>query len=299
MNDWLLGLFLTVACAEAGQLTVVGLKGEPVTLPCVDKDGRPSSPNTLVSWQKGNEMVHVQNGRGRLREQQDAVYRNRTGMDAQGFSQGNFSLTFGPLRLADEGKYQCIVLEEPQRDKLHNAEVRLYVGASYSTPSIVGPPLGDTSPGDVVNLTCLSSGGYPQPVVNWTDGESRPLVNVSSEDEMGQDQGSKLWNVSSVIWVTVTPNSSFICTVRNPRTGEICRSSPWRGFRSQLPENLPRRSTLSYVTPVVIALTLLVALGLVYQRKTSWRTEMTVTCSEEHQMNPLMQGTVLPVQVPC
>ncbi|XP_051901487.1 CD276 antigen-like isoform X2 [Pristis pectinata] len=256
-SDWLAmkaSLYLTtlsvLLSVHSGD-TVTVHWGEHAFLLCrYNKEEGFSLRDNYFSWQLGKMMVYLFEG-GKSKEKDiDGEYKGRVTTIGT-VERGNLSLQITNVTPNDEGVYTChIFTKVPEQTKTDECSIRLQVTANYSTPSIVGPLSGDASPGDVVNLTCLSSGGYPQPVVNWTDGESRPLVNVSSEDEMGQDQGSKLWNVSSVIEVMVTPNSSFICTVRNPRTGEIRRSSPWR---AQAPTCPPPPTSVAQHTSTVVS----------------------------------------------
>ncbi|XP_072106900.1 CD276 antigen homolog isoform X2 [Mobula birostris] len=299
MKDWLLSLNLLVMCVQAGEpLEVVGMKGERVSLPCMHRDEERTLQKKVVLWQRGAIVVHVQNATGSQFGDQERRYNNRTKVDDQEFSRGNFSLTFGPLQLEDEGGYMCVVLKTSEQWKtLHTAHIQLYVAAHYSTPTIVGPNPERVQTGDLVNLTCHSSGGYPEPTVSWTDGESRSLLDMR-QDNFSQDAVSGLWSISSMIQVEVSANSSFTCTVVNTRTNESTTSPAWSGSNTGSSVQQTRRNILLYVTLLVITLALLVALGLVYQRTTR-RKEMIVACPEGHQMIPMRKETVLPDYSPC
>ncbi|XP_059817388.1 uncharacterized protein LOC132388993 [Hypanus sabinus] len=301
MKDWLLSLNLLIMCVQAvaGEpLEVVGMMGKHVSLPCAHRDEKRTLQTKTVLWQRGKTVVHIQNSTGGQAKEQDDRYNGRTEMDGQEFSQGNNSLTLKLLQLEDEGCYMCIVLTNSKHWEVqYSANIQLYVAANFSTPTIVGPNPERVQPGDLVNLTCHSSGGYPKPTVNWTDGENRPLLGTR-QDDFSQDGVLRLWNISSMIQVKVTAKSSFACTVVNTRTNRSTTSPAWSGSIEENP--VQQRNILLYVTLLVITLAMLVALGLARRRMTR-RAEMTVTvaCPEAHQMISTRNKTVLLDHSPC
>ncbi|XP_059813400.1 CD276 antigen-like isoform X2 [Hypanus sabinus] len=145
-----------------------------------------------------------------------------------GVERGNLSIQINNVTPYDEGLYTCYIFKKQQleRSKIGECEVFLLVKANFSTPTIVGPNPERVQPGDVVNLTCHSSGGYPKPTVNWTDGENRPLLGTR-QDDFSQDGVLRLWNISSMIQVKVSAKSSFACTVVNTRTNRSTTSPAW------------------------------------------------------------------------
>ncbi|XP_069792490.1 ICOS ligand-like [Narcine bancroftii] len=311
MKNWWMGIFLLVTCGVAGDCTmqqmdrgrqarwahhttvVLGLLGQEIILPCVDaKAGRTDWRFLLVSWQRGKEVVHAQDGWGSQKEGQHKRYTNRTTMDEQAFGRGDYSLRLTGLRRADEGDYKCILLQDV---KLQESTVTLVTAANFSRPVIEGPDSELTEEGQTVNLTCLSWGGYPKPRVSWMDGDERPLTNATQDNQTSADPVSGLWNISSWIQVKPTPNSSYTCTVLNTRTGERRSSVPWHGIWEDDAKLGRRNKTFSLVMAAVMVCGILVALGLVLLnlRKGSHHPEMHTGRYEEHQTIALNS------QLPC
>ncbi|XP_038234964.2 T-cell surface glycoprotein CD4 [Dermochelys coriacea] len=91
-----LGLIPTMA---EGETTVFGAVGEQVILPCIDK-----SQNDGVTW-KYNDLVVIQYQTQLLRGK--TPFFNRSELNKQEMSKGNFSLILSQLRHSDAGKYVC------------------------------------------------------------------------------------------------------------------------------------------------------------------------------------------------
>ncbi|CAM4434205.1 unnamed protein product [Lepidochelys olivacea] len=91
-----LGLIPTMA---EGETTVFGAVGEQVILPCIDK-----SQNEGVTW-KYNDLVVIQYQKQLLRGR--TPFFNRSELNKQEMSKGNFSLILSQLRHSDAGKYVC------------------------------------------------------------------------------------------------------------------------------------------------------------------------------------------------
>ncbi|KAG2465339.1 ICOSL protein, partial [Polypterus senegalus] len=94
----------------------------------------------------------------------------------------------------------------------------LQIAGRYSVPVVQGP----ASPvfkDHEVSFTCKSTGGFPEPKVQWSVNKellqnSRRVSTTLSRDSRG------LYNVTSVLTVNVTGDVSVTCTVENDRLRE-------------------------------------------------------------------------------
>ncbi|XP_078064207.1 CD276 antigen homolog, partial [Mustelus asterias] len=201
------------------------LIGGEATLPCVHvaKTGRwPQSAR--LYWQVGPQNVVYAYYEGQTQsDHQNAKYKGRAMAFESEIRDGNLSLQINNLTIRDGNDYTCYFLVNNR--KIYECLVQLQIAAHSSQPVIRTQ---DIRLGEEVNLSCQSSGGFPKPVFNWTysGGNSLPIgsqVNTSAQS----DPSSGLWNVTSVLRVNVTSNSTFLCSVFNPRTQERQDSELW------------------------------------------------------------------------
>ncbi|XP_078286407.1 ICOS ligand-like [Rhinoraja longicauda] len=112
---------------RAEGVQVLGYVGERVMLPCAyAAAGKRPGRSVVVSWQRGNAVVHAQRWDGPMNGLQDPFFRNRTALSRGEFERGSFSLSLGPLSPRDEGRYDCIVLHGPVGD-VQQTDVQLVV----------------------------------------------------------------------------------------------------------------------------------------------------------------------------
>lgn len=90
--------------------------------------------------------------------------------------------------------------------------------APYSKPSVTWETDTDPKPGDVVELTCLAYGGYPEAQVLWQDGSGQNLTENVTISPVANEQG--LFTIWSVLTVVLEPNSTYSCRLTNPLLGD-------------------------------------------------------------------------------
>ncbi|XP_041032769.1 CD276 antigen-like [Carcharodon carcharias] len=288
MKNWIVGLHLAVSCVAAatGTPLILGIISERVLLPCRFNMSRGQNASDLhVLWQTAeNQLVHAQLGESEWDTTQDLRYRNRTQVLVARISEGNLSLELDAVRPADEGLYSCIVLVlgDKGRSKEQETKVHLVAAAHFSRPVILGPQQEAIRPGEEVNLTCQSSGGYPKPLVNWTDAGGNLLPGQSQVDTtMQPDPVSGLWNVTSVLRVNVTVNSTFLCSIFNKSTRES-RTARWK--YSWNPDQSGKASALILVA-VLIGVALAFTVGILLYRKKRLAFVYSVTSNHDNDLN--------------
>ncbi|XP_009285372.2 PREDICTED: LOW QUALITY PROTEIN: T-lymphocyte activation antigen CD86 [Aptenodytes forsteri] len=159
-----------------------------------------------VFWQKGAvEVVHeVYYGQEKL-DNLSPKYINRTKMDMD-----KWTLQLLNAGIVDEGHYMCII---QHRDKgtpkvIHTSECLLHIIANYSQPEIAWLHTGELKPNEYLNLSCSSSGGYPEPKqMTWLISHENKTHRLMRRMDVSQDAVTKLYNVTSKLNITVPTNT--------------------------------------------------------------------------------------------
>ncbi|XP_009702944.1 PREDICTED: T-lymphocyte activation antigen CD86-like [Cariama cristata] len=171
----------------------------------------PNSPKTdikdlRVFWQKGFvEVVHEVNYGQEKHDNLSPKYINRTKMDMD-----KWTLQLLNAGIVDEGQYTCIV---QHRDKgspkvIHTSACLLHIIANYSQPEIAWLHTGELKPNEYLNLSCSSSGGYPEPKqMIWLISYENVTNRLMRHMDVSQDAVTKLYNVTSKLNIRVPTNT--------------------------------------------------------------------------------------------
>ncbi|XP_060708603.1 CD276 antigen homolog [Hemiscyllium ocellatum] len=252
------------AWSECGSGCVVpGLIGGQVLLPCLYKEKGPLPlQSARVFWQNARNDVAYYFLDGTLGERyMTHRYSGRTTIPKAELQKGNLSLQMNNINVKDDGKYSCILTV--RNKKVHECQIQLQVAAPYQTPVL------SASQGDVldmglpVNLSCISSGGFPAPVLNWTDDAGRPLPpDTEEKTTVAADPRTGLYNVSSTIRIIAPLGMSVRCSIFNRRTSEHLHSSVWTyshtNSGSQSDTGYPQ-----YLIALSVSITAVVCVGLI------------------------------------
>ncbi|NXI48711.1 CD86 protein, partial [Chloroceryle aenea] len=156
-----------------------------------------------IFWQKGTvEVVHEVYYGQEKRDNLSPKYVNRTKMDMD-----KWTLQLLNAAIVDEGQYTCII---QHRDKgspkvIHTSECLLHIIANYSQPEIAQLHTGQLKPKEYLNLSCSSSGGYPEPKqMTWLI--SHENKTHPGHMDVSQDAVTKLYNVTSKLSIPVPTN---------------------------------------------------------------------------------------------
>ncbi|XP_009954968.1 PREDICTED: T-lymphocyte activation antigen CD86-like [Leptosomus discolor] len=160
----------------------------------------------IVFWQKGAvEVVHEVYYGQEKHDNLSPKYINRTKMDMD-----KWTLQLLNVGIVDEGQYTCII---QHRDKgspkvIHTSECLLHIIANYSQPEIAWLHTGELKPNEYLNLSCSSSGGYPQPKqLTWLISHGNKTRRSMGHMDVSQDAVTKLYNVTSKLNTTVPINT--------------------------------------------------------------------------------------------
>ncbi|XP_039506271.1 butyrophilin subfamily 1 member A1-like isoform X5 [Pimephales promelas] len=191
--------------------------GSTVTLPCWISP--PENAEVLeIRWyrqdQYSNPVLLYQNGKIIQAES----FRNRSSLTLRsdqsgGLKDGDVSLRLEKLRIQDEDSYHCYVSGESAYD---SGEVVLKVIALGSAPVLFPQPLDDGR----VNISCKSSGWYPEPDVSWTSDERTVLRPGGVSRSRGADE---MFSVHS--WTAVShSDAQLVSCSMSLKTGELRES---------------------------------------------------------------------------
>lgn len=175
-----------------------------------------------VFWQLSDTKRNVHSfsqSRDQLTDQ-DERFANRTSLYPDQLTAGNVSLLLKKVRVVDEGSYTCFVRVQAYS----SASLLMQVAAPFSKPLVTWDTESHLKPGEVVDLTCVAYGGYPQADVLWQDGAGRNLTtdNITTS-QVANEEG--LFSVKSVLTVILEPNSTYSCRLINPLLGDEGQAS--------------------------------------------------------------------------
>uniref|UniRef100_A0A8B9H8P8 Ig-like domain-containing protein n=1 Tax=Astyanax mexicanus TaxID=7994 RepID=A0A8B9H8P8_ASTMX len=182
----LLMMFGLLGCSTAETFTlqvpggfIQAKVGSSVLLPC-EMSPALNAESYKVSWYRPNKEdspvllykdLKVQENTG------DPQYRGRVFLVGD-LQKGNVSLKLENLTVADRGEYECYVKSNIWYD---TAKVILNITVVGSLPVL---SLAET--GDKVNVTCVSDGWSPIPIITWKDMRGRELRNSVVQHKTGQ-----------------------------------------------------------------------------------------------------------------
>ncbi|XP_059813401.1 T-lymphocyte activation antigen CD86-like [Hypanus sabinus] len=259
----LLTVCLTIVTTTGSEPTqVTGAFGGEVVLPC-----RGSARRDRVYWQKSRTQSAREKVVNALclpsepcSDRVDPAYAGRSSFPANGTG-GDFSLLLRELTVADEGLYECILLN---RAVVSQRIVNLSIEAKYSQPEVK-----QLSPGtsDVVNLTCISSGGYPLATLLWVKGSSGEALCKGQDLTSYSQDHRRMYQLRSQLQLPVQ-HGPVSCWLRT-RGGEVLHSAQFRAVSAHgkppadtllgLPGGQPGFSQLS---STVVIISILAWIGL-------------------------------------
>ncbi|XP_026114750.1 butyrophilin subfamily 1 member A1-like isoform X1 [Carassius auratus] len=195
---------------------IVAHVGSTVILPCWISP--PENAEALeIRWYRQdqfNNPVLLYN-QGKIQDVQEESYRNRSSLalrsdQSGGLKYGDVSLRLEKLRVQDGGLFHCYVSGE---HSYGSEEMTLKITALGSAPVLSPESLDDGR----VNISCRSSGWYPEPSVSWTSDEGRVLRPGGTSHTRGADE---MISVHSWTAVSLSDAQLVSCSV-SLRPGEL------------------------------------------------------------------------------
>ncbi|KFQ08667.1 T-lymphocyte activation antigen CD80, partial [Leptosomus discolor] len=201
--------------------------GEKVSLPCCHEI--PSSESLRdyrVYWQKNITEVVLAYAEGKEISKSER-YENRTDMDNR-----TLTLWISPVHILDNGSYQCVVQhlgasKNPSVvcDKTitlfvtgrtatlavicQNGNQTFLVSADFTKPNITAEVSAGPCESTEMAVRCSSHGGFPKPTISGALNNKSVVWN----DSWVSKSSLSLYNVTAKVWLSVTENASFTCSV--------------------------------------------------------------------------------------
>ncbi|XP_028841307.1 butyrophilin subfamily 1 member A1-like [Denticeps clupeoides] len=186
-----------------------------------------------------------------LTSSQPERFRNRAALGSPGgLKRGNVSLRIDNVTFADAGPYECYVSSE-----------LLYSSALvFLNVSVLGSPLVLSVMkvrGDLVKVTCSSSGWYPEPQLLWSSDEK----NGVAPEELHSSRGPEgLFSVQSSVLLSPSDGPSVSCSVSLPGSKDgkeasvLLRAEAEAGFEmSEDHSATPWKSAFAVVMLMLVA----------------------------------------------
>ncbi|KAI7805791.1 hypothetical protein IRJ41_020842, partial [Triplophysa rosa] len=255
--------------------TLVGFYGQVLILPCTFQvDGSWDLSSTVITWQRGLDVVHsFYYSRDQL-DRQNPLYAKRTSLFNREMAQGNASLRLHNVTVKDAGMYTCSISTNSGSQK---KSFGVNITAFYSEPRLQFSVLND-----VVTLLVTSEGGHPSPTLQWLIENSEDITN-QTQTHLAEDTHTGLYSVSSWINLTEVTNSSLTFILYNNLLGQKIRREIqlYSDKRENQREPAQRCHGCFTLIPGILLLLLLIIIGLVFALRRN-PTEQNSSNEKQH-----------------
>ncbi|XP_061082537.1 CD276 antigen-like isoform X2 [Conger conger] len=245
--------------------TVTALIGQGVMIPC-SIPHRPTGLNeSRIYWQASNprskkpheDMVLLVYNRGKMENNlRTALYMNRTRLFPGQLHDGNFSLYIDPVKIEDDRAKVIVRYEKNDFKPLCPTYIR--VTARNSKPAVHSSC---TQGAGLVEVTCATQGGFPEPTFSWRIQNHTVLRPQEMTRTMERDPHSGTFSADLTVQLNASEGQTTTCLVTNPVLQETVSTS----ITIQSCKVDPQVNTASWLVPVALLVALvfvfLVALG--------------------------------------
>ncbi|XP_012383361.1 butyrophilin-like protein 2 [Dasypus novemcinctus] len=185
--------------------------GEDIQLTCY-LSPKANAQSMEVRWVRHHRhpAVYVYVDGDHVAGEQMQEYRGRTALVSDAIDEGNLTLQIHDARISDAGQYRCLF----EKDGVYQeASFDLKVAGLGSSPLVTMEGLKNGEK----QLMCTSDGWFPQPQVQWRDGEGKALPSFSG----ALTQGSHgLFHVETSLVIRNHSTASVTCSISNPLLGQ-------------------------------------------------------------------------------
>ncbi|KAJ8368071.1 hypothetical protein SKAU_G00080990 [Synaphobranchus kaupii] len=178
---------------------------------------------TFMYMQKSSSSIFVNGHYDEKHVQPDETFRNRTKVDPH---RPPAWVDLWDVRVTDEGAYDCILRDEAKQTKM--LTLYLKVTANYSAPAVTVSYSNESDGGRGLEVTCSSSGGYPNVRVEWIFQPQAAGAHWTETNESSvQDPITMLYTVSTSIFINCSQPLKIRCTVGGAvsQQEEVCNTS--------------------------------------------------------------------------
>ncbi|XP_043097890.1 ICOS ligand-like isoform X2 [Puntigrus tetrazona] len=253
----LLLLVSSVVSAQADDKCVVGVIGERAVLPCV-YNGMKNLTSLRISseWRRGTEIIHTAVWmEGRV---QNVSHSIQTTVSPLSPNTGDFSVELHNIHLSDAHNYSFNLKLLGQNRSSMVCSVCLIIAGHFSRPTILRV---NGVNGEETRLFCNSQGGFPAPSIYWLVNHKQRPPETSVTTYMNTLPRSELYNITSVLSISISENTAVSCVIKNKLLNETLTATNCTSER--------RLSEYLWVFSAALCLVvfLLVAASLRFQKK--------------------------------
>ncbi|XP_072889953.1 butyrophilin subfamily 3 member A3-like [Hemitrygon akajei] len=180
---------------------------------------------------------------------QALAYQGRTQLFHDLIDRGNLSLKLMNVQVSDQGQYKCFVATKVSQNEI---KMSLSVAATGIHPQI--EMQGYT--GNGIRVGCSSKGWFPEPQIQWKDGNGANVMVTPKTTLQADPQG--LYSIESTIEVSRGNRNTYSCQVVNKALNEFAQAS------ILISDSFFPQTSAWQIVFWVLVLFVLAGLGLVY-----------------------------------
>ncbi|KAM9848271.1 ICOS ligand-like isoform 2-T2 [Aulostomus maculatus] len=256
---WRTGLLLCLlgvcACVEE---CVLGIVGQPVSLPCFHADPFPFV-NYSIEWRRDGEVV--------LRSvwvqaaNVDTWSFNSVAMSADAPLTGNFSLELPTAEPREGTVHYSLSVRSQGNQSVQLCSVCLQTAAGFSSPLLQREA---AAQGNQSVFVCHSSGGFPEPAVYWLIDDVHEPPEGSVRTLITPLPDSHLYNITSYLTLNLSSDSRVSCFIENvPMNSTL--SSTDNGRQDSPVVGRASEAMWMFSTALCVVVGVMVAVGVAYQ----------------------------------
>ncbi|XP_061593869.1 ICOS ligand-like [Cololabis saira] len=254
---WL--LLLLRLCASLEQDCILGIVGQPLSLPCFHTVQLSAFENVSIEWRR-DEKVVLRAAWGEDGNVETCSV-NHASISSDAARTGDFSLTLPAVHPKEDRMQYSLSFISGENTSAILCTVCLQIAAKFSAPLLVKDMAAE---GTEMTFLCHSSGGYPQPAVYWLINNTENPPEGSVRTLAASLPNSHLYNITSHLTVNVSNDSSVSCIIENPSTNENLTSTSYARSESTA-VNRAAEAMWIFSTALCVVVGILVAAGIAYQ----------------------------------
>ncbi|KAM4629400.1 ICOS ligand-like isoform 1-T2 [Polymixia lowei] len=262
---WRTGLLLSFISYSASleEACVLGVVGQPISLPCFYNGLKLDSLNFSIEWRRDKDVVlrsvweearHV--------EIQSMSNANSTTVSSDAPQTGNFSLELSAVDPQESQTYYSLFLIIPGKEQSPPiCRVCFRTAARFSSPLLKRE---EPVKGDETVFMCHSSGGFPEPAVRWLVDETEEPPDGSIRTFTAPLPGSLFYNITSHLIINISQDTSVSCVIENQSMNETLTSTSY-GVRTSPVARRAAEAMWIFSTALCVVVGLMIFAALVYQ----------------------------------
>ncbi|KAM6921154.1 ICOS ligand-like [Xenentodon cancila] len=251
-------LLLLRLCASLEQDCILGIVGQPLSLPCFYTESS-TYENFSIEWRKDQKVV-LRSAWGEDGNVEICSVNHAT-ISTDAALTGDFSLTLPAVHPEEDRMRYSLSFISGENKSAVLCTLCLRIAAKFSAPLLVKDTAAE---GNYMTFQCHSSGGYPQPAVYWLINNAENPPEGSVRTLAASLPGSHLYNITSHLTVNISNNSSVSCIIENPSMNENLTSTSY-GVSAGAAVTRASEAMWIISTVLCVVVGILVVAGIGYQ----------------------------------